>query len=162
MTKTLEEKVDQWFVDRNLHEANPVKQFEKLMEESGELFEGIAKDKPELIKDALGDMRVVIIGLLLQLNRGNKPEAANRELLLLELVKHIGNMAGKILLHIENKNTEKISVGVELLGINRTMQYIALYSDTTLTDCLQIAYDKIKDRKGKMINGVFVKEEDLK
>lgn len=23
MTKTLEEKVEQWFVDRNLHEANP-------------------------------------------------------------------------------------------------------------------------------------------
>ena len=39
----LEEKVQQWFVDRNLHEANPVKQFLKLMEESGELFEGIAK-----------------------------------------------------------------------------------------------------------------------
>ncbi|KEQ49741.1 hypothetical protein SK143_1683 [Streptococcus oralis] len=39
----LEEKVQQWFVDRNLHETNPVKQFLKLMEESGELFEGIAK-----------------------------------------------------------------------------------------------------------------------
>ena len=35
----LEEKVQQWFVDRNLHEANPVKQFLKLMEESGEFQE---------------------------------------------------------------------------------------------------------------------------
>ena len=58
----LEEKVQQWFVDRNLHEANPVKQFLKLMEESGELFEGIAKDKSELIYDALGDIQVVLIG----------------------------------------------------------------------------------------------------
>lgn len=24
MTKTLDEKVGQWFIDRNLHEANPV------------------------------------------------------------------------------------------------------------------------------------------
>lgn len=48
--KDLEEKVQQWFVDRNLHEANPVKQFLKLMEESGELFEGIAKDKSELMR----------------------------------------------------------------------------------------------------------------
>ena len=65
MTKimTLEENIEQWFIDRNLHEANPVKQFEKLMEEAGELFEGIAKDKPALIKDALGDMQVVLIGL---------------------------------------------------------------------------------------------------
>lgn len=27
--------------------------------------------------------------------------------------------------------------------------------------CLGMAYDKIKDRKGKTINGTFVKEEDL-
>ena len=33
------------------------------MEESGELFEGIAKDKSELIYDALGDIQVVLIGL---------------------------------------------------------------------------------------------------
>lgn len=33
MTKmlTLEENVEQWFIDRNLHEANPVKQFQKMM-----------------------------------------------------------------------------------------------------------------------------------
>ena len=29
-------------------------------------------------------------------------------------------------------------------------------------DCLARAYEKIKDRKGKTINGVFIKEEDLK
>lgn len=28
--------------------------------------------------------------------------------------------------------------------------------------CLDMAYEKIKDRKGKTINGVFIKEEDLK
>ena len=31
----------------------------------------------------------------------------------------------------------------------------------TLTECLQVAYDDIKDRKGKMVDGVFVKETDL-
>ena len=30
-----------------------------------------------------------------------------------------------------------------------------------LTDCVKMAYEEIADRKGKMINGVFVKEEDL-
>lgn len=29
------------------------------------------------------------------------------------------------------------------------------------TECLLMAYNKIKDRKGRMINNVFVKEEDL-
>lgn len=28
--------------------------------------------------------------------------------------------------------------------------------------CLDMAYEKIKDRKGKTINGVFIKQEDLK
>ena len=28
-------------------------------------------------------------------------------------------------------------------------------------ECLDMAYDKIKDRKGKTINGQFIKEEDL-
>ena len=29
-------------------------------------------------------------------------------------------------------------------------------------DCLGRAYGKIKDRTGKTINGVFIKQEDLK
>lgn len=28
-------------------------------------------------------------------------------------------------------------------------------------ECLEIAYNEIKDRNGKLINGTFVKEEDL-
>ena len=28
-------------------------------------------------------------------------------------------------------------------------------------ECVEAAYDEIKDRKGKMINGTFVKEDDL-
>ena len=33
--------------------------------------------------------------------------------------------------------------------------------DVDLLDCLRGAYDVIKDRTGKTVNGVFVKEEDL-
>lgn len=29
-------------------------------------------------------------------------------------------------------------------------------------ECLEMAYNEISDRKGKMVNGVFVKEADLK
>lgn len=28
-------------------------------------------------------------------------------------------------------------------------------------DCVSMAYEEIKDRKGKLVNGTFVKEEDL-
>ena len=38
---------------------------------------------------------------------------------------------------------------------------IAERNGVTLRECLQVAYDDIKDRKGKMIDGVFVKSSDL-
>jgi hypothetical protein len=38
---------------------------------------------------------------------------------------------------------------------------IAERNRLTLTECLQQAWDDIKDRKGKMVDGVFVKETDL-
>ncbi|SLM93069.1 Phage DNA binding protein [Brachybacterium faecium] len=31
----------------------------------------------------------------------------------------------------------------------------------SVEECIQIAYNEIKDRKGKMVNGVFIKEADL-
>ena len=34
-------------------------------------------------------------------------------------------------------------------------------NNLTMEECLQVAYDDIKDRKGRMIDGVFVKENDL-
>jgi NTP pyrophosphatase (non-canonical NTP hydrolase) len=38
---------------------------------------------------------------------------------------------------------------------------IAERNNLSLTECLEVAYNDIKDRKGKMIDGVFVKEADL-
>lgn len=94
-------QIKQWAVDRNLHTANPDKQMLKLVEELGELAEGMAKGRPDQIKDSIGDVYVVLTILSLQ------------------------------------------------LGID-------------IEECIAIAYDEIKDRRGKMIDGVFVKEADLK
>lgn len=38
---------------------------------------------------------------------------------------------------------------------------IAEQHNLTVTECLEHAYNDIKDRKGMMIDGVFVKEADL-
>ena len=37
---------------------------------------------------------------------------------------------------------------------------IMVRNNLTMKDCLAVAYDDIKDRKGKMIDGIFVKEGD--
>jgi len=38
---------------------------------------------------------------------------------------------------------------------------IAERNDLSLTQCVRKAWDDIKDRKGQMRDGVFIKEEDL-
>lgn len=38
---------------------------------------------------------------------------------------------------------------------------IATRNNLTITECLDAAYNDIKNRKGRMIDGVFVKEADL-
>ena len=42
-----------------------------------------------------------------------------------------------------------------------TLIILAIQNDMDLYECLNTAYDEIKGRKGKTINGVFVKESDL-
>jgi len=37
---------------------------------------------------------------------------------------------------------------------------IMVRNNLTMTECLSVAYDDIKDRKGKMVDGIFVKEGD--
>ena len=38
---------------------------------------------------------------------------------------------------------------------------IAERNNLTLEECLMVAWEDIKDRKGRMVNGVFIKEGDL-
>jgi len=79
-----------------LSSGNPSTQYLKLMEEAGELAEGLLKNDDAEIKDAIGDMVVVLTNLS------------------------------------------------ALKGWN-------------IEDCIQLAYDEIKDRVGVMENGTFVK-----
>lgn len=94
------DKIEQWAIDRGLHTADPSKQMLKLMEEVGELAEGLAKDNPDAVQDAIGDAYVVLTILSMQ------------------------------------------------LGMD-------------IRQCVKMAYNEIKDRTGRMVNGVFVKESDL-
>lgn len=93
-------KVEKWAEDKGLIPGNSKYQTVKLMEEIGELAEGVIKERPEQIKDSIGDAIVVLIILARQ-------------------------------------------VGL------------------TLEECLEYAYNEIKDRTGKTVDNVFVKESDI-
>ena len=67
MTVEIFDKIRQWTLDRNLQEGDPKGQVLKLLEESGELASGLAKDNEAEVKDAIGDIVVVLTVLSLQL-----------------------------------------------------------------------------------------------
>lgn len=104
MTNTLDrlvEQVQQWSIDKDLHNGNSDRQALKFYEEAGEVASALSRGQMDALKDGIGDTVVTLI-------------------------------------------------------------ILAQQHDMTLQECLQYAYDEIKGRKGKTINGTFIKEADLK
>lgn len=89
-----------WAAKKGLDKAAPEKQMLKVIEEIGELAQGMAKGDEEQVMDSIGDGFV-------------------------------------------------------------TLTILAQQKGWLIEDCIDQAYSEIADRKGKMVNGVFVKEEDL-
>lgn len=74
---------------------------------------------------------------------------------MLKLVEELGELANSI-----NKNRrEELKDGIGDVVVVLTI--IAEMHGVLIEDCIDAAYDEIKDRKGKMINGTFVKEADI-
>ena len=64
-------------------------------------------------------------------------------------------------IEVEYKLSRFKDMKLELGDILVTLIILSEQMDIDLVECLAMAYEKISDRKGKTINGVFVKEEDL-
>ena len=196
--------IEQWAEDRNLIEGStPKKQFIKLMEEFGELCSGVAKNKPDVIKDSIGDCFVVMVILAKQNHIDSVLEKISDLDSSFEKISDLDSSFEKIsdldssfekisdlnsFKHVFELGVEEIivetvvSLGMlgmlasELMGQNLEMptkvdaifgwpylslKLISRKYNLMLTDCVQAAWDEIKDRKGRMIDGVFVKESDL-
>ena len=53
----------------------------------------------------------------------------------------------------------KVTIFSTVSNILRNLQNITINNNTTLEECLNIAYNEIKNRKGIIINGKFIKDE---
>lgn len=67
---------------------------------------------------------------------------------------------GEVAAALSRGNLEDLKDGIGDTIV--TLIILAQQHDMTLEECLQCAYDEIKGRSGKIINGTFVKSEDLK
>ena len=70
----------------------------------------------------------------------------------MKLIKEAGELSDSL---CKNKDIRDDIGDMMVVLIN-----IMVRNKLTMKDCLEIAYNDIKDRKGKMIDGIFVKEGD--
>lgn len=158
--KELIGKIAQWAKDRNLIlGSTPQKQFIKLMEEFGELCAGIARNDKEKIKDSIGDCGVVLI-ILNEQCQIEKDLIFAREFQIESpenQIKYTMHYLNGLSWLIDDDGNDKFVLCELITELNGYSHYYGF----TMLECLEHAYEQIKDRKGKMIDGVFVKEEDL-
>ena len=158
------ENVKQWFIDRDLENSGRLdKQSLKLSEEFGELCAGYLKKNEQLTKDSIGDCAVVIVGLalLIKVDVQEVFEGFTEEFEqdTSDYLKDLNGCIGcfQMCYDWEGKPTCKnlLSSSVNWLKIiSKSLGY-------DFEECFELAYQEIKDRKGRWIDGSFVKEEDL-
>lgn len=71
----------------------------------------------------------------------------------------VAEEAGEIAAGLARSDREKIMDGIG--DTNVTLRALALTLGTTLEECTELAYNEIKHRTGKMVDGIFVKSSDL-
>lgn len=119
----------------------------------------VLKDSPALLVEAveagsagLDELNAMV---LLWAQDRNLLQGSTREKQMLKLTEEMGELAAGIAKGKELLVQDSIGDCLVVLSI------LAAQSGLTLQECLLRAWLEIRERKGKMLNGVFVKEEDL-
>lgn len=151
-------KIEKWAHERNIiNGSKPIDQAMKLFSEFGELADNVGKGRD--CRDDIGDIFVVLTIIAKQLGVSiidfEKP-----------YLNEISNIKDEIAWLGYGLTSEMVTdsetgefapdFGCEVARL----ELIANYFNYTIEECVQIAYNDIKDRKGIMSNGVFIKESD--
>ena len=74
----------------------------------------------------------------------------------MKIMEELGETMGAIL---KGKNTDEVIDGIGDILV--TVIILAKQLGLEPTECLESAWNEIKNRKGKTVNGTFIKEEEL-
>lgn len=171
-------KVELWAEERGLHLADSKAQTLKVVEEFTETLIAFDDGDINAVVDGIGDTYVTLIILSNQINldfRAFYDVVKNQEILKgSELDVHLGGRSKKVqpksrdiytdtnnLVSGVTKNKSKLTK-IGMHGILLTLIQIGNVYEVSDVDCLLAAYNEIKNRKGIMVNGVFMKIEDWK
>ncbi|WNA15561.1 hypothetical protein [Acinetobacter phage HFM1] len=149
--------IEQWAHERNIiNGTKPIDQAMKLFSEFGELADNVGKGRD--CRDDIGDVLVVLTIMAAQLNldiNAISDELLNEKDWLHDPLKRRVAVLGYNLSMFVNDLSK---TRLELCVIN--LLQISNLNGYTIQECAQIAYNDIKDRKGIVYNGVFIKEAD--
>ncbi|EPN6057373.1 MazG-like family protein [Enterococcus faecalis] len=82
-------------------------------------------------------------------------DKAEPEKQMLKVIEEVGEVGAALTRNNENDLRDGIG------DVAVTLIILAMQNNMDLYECLNQAYSEIKNRQGKMVNGVFVKEADL-
>ena len=150
-------KIEKWAHERNIiNGSKPIDQAMKLFSEFGELADNVGKGRD--CRDDIGDIFVVLVIMAKQTESDvdilSLPSLEN--LSLKQYVVELGFALNNFTFACDTNGEEEGNLDIAIMSLCR----IAALQNTTLHECVQIAYDDIKDRKGIMSGGIFIKESD--
>lgn len=168
--KTYEEAItaiEEWARDRGIDKKGTVEgQFVKTAEEVAELIIGISKDNRSIVIDSLGDVFVtLVVGMMISRETLYTARAEELEYEIEAvfkknaLIKTLVDDLYMLMQYIKKHGGYGYDVSEDMVI---TLMIIAKEFKISLLNCISIAYNEIANRKGKMIDGQFVKEADLK
>ena len=158
--------IQEWAKEREIYEQ--LTSFDEILkthEEVGELIKACYDDYRPAIQDAIGDVMVTLINYcyfkkidfvkVYEQIQYDDSEAINIYYAL--TVNDIIAFFLRDLFYSWNKPL-KAKIFSTVSHILRNLQNITINDNTTLEECLNIAYNEIKNRTGRIINGKFVKD----
>ena len=157
-----------WAEKRNIIEGStPEHQTIKLVEELGELCSGVARGDLALIKDSVGDCMVVVTILRAMVGATDTLEDEPSDVQLpsgdmfkryttLTVVSRMGEIAQCIF-----PRTNKLVVLATLRTFYQELEALCSAYNIYITECYETAWSDIKDRKGLIVDRVYMKQADI-
>jgi NTP pyrophosphatase (non-canonical NTP hydrolase) len=149
--KELNDKIITWLKQHGIDKLSPDKQYLKIIEEVGELARGLLKNDLEAIKDAIGDIYIALVGYSLQHNIDDIYEGEDN----LHKPQKTIHTLRSFIYHLQESYYWMSYYKTRICIVY--LEYLAVNEGLSFKECVEHAYNEIKDRDIKIKNGVAVK-----